>query len=191
MNPVVTANGTYSFLLAIDNTDGLTMVSREGTNKPQLVVAFGSAPASTATPTRTPTPIVSSSNTPTRTPTATAAPTTTTLTLAAAADARVEEAYPSSNFGTATTLRVDAGSDPDITSYLRFNVSGVTGTVQSAKLRVYATTNSANGPAAYSTSSSWISRAQVELRGITVRQPRVRPWRIWAQRLRTPGWNST
>ena len=40
MNAAVTANGTYSFLLATNNTDGLTMVSREGTNKPQLVITF-------------------------------------------------------------------------------------------------------------------------------------------------------
>jgi hypothetical protein len=63
------------------------------------------------------------------------------------ADARVQEANPTSNYGTATTLRTDGGTDLDIDSYLRFNVSGVTGAVLSARLRVYATTNSANGPA--------------------------------------------
>jgi chitodextrinase len=77
------------------------------------------------------------------------------LIFAADADARVEEATPGAGFGTAN-LRVDAGSSPDVESYLRFPVSGLTGPVHSAKLRVYAFNNTANGPAVYATSSSWM-----------------------------------
>ena len=43
---------------------------------------------------------------------------------------------PASNYGTSTTLRTDGGSDPDVETYLRFNVTGVTGPVTSAKLRL-------------------------------------------------------
>jgi hypothetical protein len=76
------------------------------------------------------------------------------LTFGAEADARVEEAVPGANFATAG-LRVDAGSSPDIETYLRFSVSGVSGAVQNAKLRVYAFSGTANGPAAYATTSGW------------------------------------
>ncbi len=64
-----------------------------------------------------------------------------TLTFNPIADAYVISTSASSNFGTATNLRVD--SSPVTRSYLRFTVTGVgTGTVQSAVLRIYA--NSAN-----------------------------------------------
>src|SRR6266542_3074987 len=60
-----------------------------------------------------------------------------TLTFTAAADARVEESHPSTNYGTSPDLNVVGASQPDIESYIRFTVSGVTGTVQNAKLRVF------------------------------------------------------
>jgi chitodextrinase len=82
-------------------------------------------------------------------------PSTETLTFMPQADARVEEASPSTNFGTAANLRADGGTDPDVESYLTFNVTGVGGTVQSAKLRLYAFSGTSDGPAAYTTSSSW------------------------------------
>jgi hypothetical protein len=40
-------------------------------------------------------------------------------------------------------------------SYLRFDVSGVSGTLQSAKLRVFAYSGSNDGPAVYTSSSNW------------------------------------
>ena len=78
---MVTGNGTYTFALVADSTDGVTFSSREGTTPPQLVVTTQSAstgtatftPTSTATSTRTPT----STNTPTNIPAATATPTST------------------------------------------------------------------------------------------------------------------
>ncbi len=53
------------------------------------------------------------------------------------ADAQVNEANPNTNYGTEAQLRVDGGTDPDVFSYLRFSVSGVSGTVQSATLRLW------------------------------------------------------
>jgi hypothetical protein len=79
----------------------------------------------------------------------------TTPRLGAEADALVEEANPDSNYGLGTALRIDGGSDPDMESYLRFRLSGAFGALASAKLRVYATTGTVNGPAVYSTASSW------------------------------------
>ena len=84
----------------------------------------------------------------------------TTVAFTAQADARVEEANVSTNYGTATMLRTVAAKNPDVESYLRFQVAGVAGTVQSAKLRVYDTDNAtADGPAAFGTSSSWTETA--------------------------------
>jgi chitodextrinase len=77
----------------------------------------------------------------------------TTLTFNADADARVAQASPTANFGTSTSLSVD--NNPVEHSYLRFIVSGVGGTVQSAKLRLYVTDSTSNGPAVFATSNNW------------------------------------
>lgn len=66
----------------------------------------------------------------------------------------MEEANPSRNFGTSSTLRVQGGSDPDIRSYLRFTVSGLSGPVRRATLRLYVTNGTTNGPAVYATSGT-------------------------------------
>ena len=76
------------------------------------------------------------------------------LTFAPAADAPVYEAQPTTNFATAA-LRADGGADPDVETYLRFQVAGVSGPVQRAKLRLWATTNTADGPAVYGTGNGW------------------------------------
>ncbi|MGH2978711.1 MAG: DUF7594 domain-containing protein [Solirubrobacterales bacterium] len=84
-----------------------------------------------------------------------AAPSVLTLTFDVAADARVEEANPDSNFGTSSRLRATLGG-PHHESYLRFAAAGITGAVQSAKLRVFASNDaSSDGPAVYAAPSSW------------------------------------
>jgi calcineurin-like phosphoesterase family protein len=80
------------------------------------------------------------------------------LTFAPAADARVSEASPAANYAT-SSLRADGGSDPDVESYLRFSVTGVVGTVRSAALRVYAYTGTGDGPAVFTTDSTWVETA--------------------------------
>ena len=80
---LVTGNGTYTFALVADSTDGANFSSREGSNPPQLVVTLGTGTptaAATASPTSTPT----ASSTPSQTPTPTntlAATNTPTATL--------------------------------------------------------------------------------------------------------------
>ncbi|MDP9184782.1 MAG: DNRLRE domain-containing protein, partial [Actinomycetota bacterium] len=78
-----------------------------------------------------------------------------TLTFTPTADALVTEVSPSANAGTSAALRVDGGSDPDVQSYLRFAVTGVSGTVQTATLRLWATSPTNNGPSVFTTSSTW------------------------------------
>jgi hypothetical protein len=80
----------------------------------------------------------------------------TIVRVVADADAMVKEGSPGTNYGANTALRVDAGADPDVESYLRFSVSGLSGgPVQDARLRLWATSATTNGPAAYSTATAW------------------------------------
>ena len=96
----------------------------------------------TATPSRTQTP----TNTPTRTPTATPTRTSTgapsTLTFLPIADSYVNADFPTTNYGTSTTLRVDGS--PIVRSYLRFTVQGLNGTVTKATLRIFANSASSS-----------------------------------------------
>ena len=66
----------------------------------------------------------------------------TSATFVAVADAYVDYSKPSNNFGTSTTLKVDGS--PVVSTYLKFNLSGV-GSPASAALRVYVTSNN-DGP---------------------------------------------
>jgi hypothetical protein len=50
----VTMDGTYSFALISDDSDGIEFSSREGDHPPELVVTVSSGPAPTATPTLPP-----------------------------------------------------------------------------------------------------------------------------------------
>lgn len=67
----------------------------------------------------------------------------TTLTFTPVADAYVDSSVPSTNFGANAKLRVD--TSPDVRSYLRFNVTGLTGPVQQVTLRIFATSGLAAG----------------------------------------------
>jgi hypothetical protein len=78
-----------------------------------------------------------------------------TLTFTPDADAKVQQANPTTNYGTSTTLKVDGGTDPVIESYLKFTVSGVTGSVSNATLRVFTSTSTSDGPAVYAASNAW------------------------------------
>lgn len=167
---LVTGNGTFTFALLADSTDGVTFSSREGTTPPQLVVTLGTgAPTPTRTPTATATNPPVATNTPTstpttgapvNTPTSTATPTTgsgNTQTFNTIADARVVQASPTTNYGTSTNIQADGDTGAAQTSFIRFNVSGISGTIQNVKLRVYCTTNgTANGPASYLADSNWV-----------------------------------
>ncbi|MGZ9160903.1 MAG: CBM96 family carbohydrate-binding protein, partial [Candidatus Limnocylindrales bacterium] len=76
----------------------------------------------------------------------------------ATADAPVTEASPGINHATAA-LRADGGTDPDVESYLRFTVSGISDYVLGATLRVYASSGTVDGPAVYATSATWAETA--------------------------------
>ena len=69
------------------------------------------------------------------------------------------QAAPTTNYGAQTNLQASAAAGSAQNSFIRFTVSGVTGTIQTVKLRVYCTTNATNnGPAVYLADSNWIER---------------------------------
>jgi hypothetical protein len=146
---LVTGNGTFSFVLAADSNDAATFSSRQGGQPPQLVVTVDSVATPTPVSTATLTPVLSV--TPTNTQILGA-----TITFIAEADSQVNESNPSNNYGKSTYLQIDGANDPDVEAYIRFTVTGVSGTIQNATLRFYDTTNgSVNGPAVYGTDTSW------------------------------------
>ena len=121
-------------------------------NQPQPTALPSSTPLSSATPAQTVTPLPS----PTPTVTQISTPVSASLSFTAQADSQVKQSNPNTNNGKFTTLMVDGASDPDVESFLRFAVSGVSGSIQSARLRLYIPSNgSNNGPAIYATSNSW------------------------------------
>jgi PKD repeat protein len=80
----------------------------------------------------------------------------TTLTFTPDADARVQQANSGSNYGTSNYLQVRGGTSLVTESYVRFQASGITGPVTSAKLRLRALSNgTVDGPALYTASSAW------------------------------------
>jgi calcineurin-like phosphoesterase family protein len=161
----VKGNGTFSFVLVADSNDAATFSSRQGSQPPQLVLAIAGVQTQTPTteasstatattiPTATETATSTGTGTPTNTPTLGAS---ASLTFAPEADARVNQSNPDNNYGNATTLQVDDTSDPDLDSFIRFTVAGMSGPIQNARIRLYATTNGTkNGPAIYATDPAW------------------------------------
>ena len=79
--------------------------------------------------------------------------TPTSKTIIAAADAEVQAASPNTNYGTGTEVVVDTSPNREV--FLRFNVTGLSGPVQKAILRLKVNNGTANGPAVASTSANW------------------------------------
>jgi hypothetical protein len=78
-------------------------------------------------------------------PTATPSPTAASqqYSFAAQADAYVHSALPDRNFG--RTSQLAAWDQPEINSYLRFDVQGTSGAIGSATLRLFALSSSSDG----------------------------------------------
>jgi hypothetical protein len=70
-------------------------------------------------------------------------------TFAAVADATVKQATPSTNFGTAGVLETDNGTGAAVQSYLRFDVSALSGPVTDARLQLYVANGTVDGPPAF------------------------------------------
>ena len=97
----------------------------------------------------------------TATTTTLAAGTGAQTTINASADARVQQANPTTNYGTSTTLGADQDSAAQVESFVKFANPGLTGTVTSAKLRLWTvpgtgtSSTTTNGPALYGVTQDW------------------------------------
>ena len=142
-------NNATSTKQALDSTTDLLVIAGDDQTKYYYhnVIDLGPSSGPSATPTGTATPTV--------TPTATASSPVSTLNFPAVADAYVEQANPDSNFEGINPAQLLVDGSPVRQSYLRFVVSGVTGPVHSARLRLFATNGTGNGPASYLTDNSW------------------------------------
>jgi hypothetical protein len=67
----------------------------------------------------------------------------TAISFNSVADSYVNQSSPTANYGANTTIRVDGS--PNVRSFLRFNVTGVNGTVSKATLSIYANSASSVG----------------------------------------------
>ena len=65
------------------------------------------------------------------------------MTFIPAADTYVDAANPTINHGTSTTLRLDGS--PDVHAYLRFTISGVSGTITQVRLLLFANNSDSSG----------------------------------------------
>ena len=80
-----------------------------------------------------------------------------TVVFTPAADARVDAGLPDTNFGTTKALLVDE-TPVERQAYVRFDVTGLSGTVESARLRLFAYDGSADGPAVAAAATDWDER---------------------------------
>ncbi|MGH7449823.1 MAG: DUF7594 domain-containing protein, partial [bacterium] len=72
-------------------------------------------------------------------------------------DTYVKSSDPAINFGTASTLRGKLGATEVMHSYLKFNVTGLSGTILSAKLRLQVADASPNGGSVHLTSNNYLN----------------------------------
>ncbi|HYH51213.1 MAG TPA: DNRLRE domain-containing protein [Acidimicrobiia bacterium] len=79
------------------------------------------------------------------------------LALPAVADAKVAEASPSTNLGTAASLEVDRR--PETESLIAFSVPDPGGVVTQARLRLFVTDGSTSGPEVYRSEAAWSETA--------------------------------
>jgi hypothetical protein len=68
---------------------------------------------------------------------------TTRLTLTPVADSYVSQTHPKRNYGHGTVVQIHAS--PVLSAYLRFNIQGLSGPIQTAKLRLFAVNSSTTG----------------------------------------------
>ena len=83
----------------------------------------------------------------------------TTLTFNPIADSHVTTSNVNGNYGTLTTIKVREGdgstANPNYHGYLKFTLSGVTGSVSAVKLRLYVTDATPNLESIYVVSDNW------------------------------------
>lgn len=152
--PTPSSTPTNTPIPAPSNTPTNTATAINTATATSMATTTGTA-VSTATTTPTTTATLVSTATVTSTPSVTPTPGGGgSFTYTAVADAAVLANRPGNNFGTSSTLAVDGS--PIINSYLRFDVQGVSGSINSVTLRIWANSASTTGiEAAGVTDNSW------------------------------------
>jgi hypothetical protein len=149
--PIWTATDTDTPTFTSTSTQTGTMVASA---TPTSTFADTETPTSTGTLNATDTPTDTLPPTLTPVTTFTFTPTVASATFIPVADTYVNASSASTNYGSATTLRLD--SSPDVHAYLRFTVSGLSGTITSVKLLLYSTNSDSVGIRAWSVAdNSW------------------------------------
>jgi hypothetical protein len=111
------------------------------------------AATNTGSPTKTATPTNPPVSTNTLTPTPTVV-TGTSTTFIPVADTYVNASSTGTNYDTATSLRLDGS--PDVHAYLRFNVSGLSGTIAQVRLLLFSNNSDSSGIRAFGVAdNSW------------------------------------
>jgi parallel beta-helix repeat protein len=172
--------GAYEFqpMVAAPTATNTPLPTATPTNTP-LPTATATLPPPTAMPTDTPLPTATAIIQPTWTPTNTPSPTATatlppstamptdsalptstpaapsSVIFSASADSYISQTGANSNYGTNAQLWMDADAGTSYQAYIKFAVSGTTGTIQSAFLRVYSTSSTVDGPKIYATTNTW------------------------------------
>ena len=101
----------------------------------------------------TPMPTFTPTSSPTPGPSPTPTPGPSILTFNAVDDAKVEQANPAVNYGTLTLLEVDGS--PVRHFLVKFQVSGITGPVTAARLRMYSAGTAVAGGNIHAAASNW------------------------------------
>jgi PKD repeat protein len=146
-------DGFVSLTIKSSGTDSAIFASREvPANPPRLVIVTGD-PSPTPTPTPVDTPTPTPIDTPTPTPVDTPTPTSLVpMTVEPIADAHVNSTAATTNYGSIATLRTREDANPansTYRSYLLFDVVGLTGAIESVRLRVFVTDVSQNVQSVY------------------------------------------
>jgi hypothetical protein len=81
---------------------------------------------------------------------------TVTVSFAPSDDAMVSSKKPTENYGASTSLEVRSQSRETLNSYLKFQVSGINGTIRSAKLRLYVDKSADSGGYVYAVSNDYL-----------------------------------
>ena len=82
-------------------------------------------------------------------------PPSQTLTFTPVADTRVEESTPTINYGPEYLKTHNGGVGNRSETYLKFDVSNLSGTVTEAKVRLYATDSTVDGPSIWAAPNTW------------------------------------
>jgi parallel beta-helix repeat protein len=148
--PTVTPTNT-----SLPTATATLQVPTSTTTDTPLPTATATLQVPTSTPTNTSLPTATATvQLPTFTPTATLA-SSSSLTVVANADSYISQTVPNSNYGTNVQLWMDGDTGANYEAYLKFALSGTTGTIQSAILRVYSTSSTVDGPTVYATTNNW------------------------------------